>query len=151
MANNITVRSNCFAMWCTVGFFEVDNQGRLGREIGALDGMQKRHRFFAVLDRSVLDPWIQGMNALTQITTGGQWNYDVAQGAVRVALGVNQPTVVIPLLGNPNYDPRKDYSSLPFVPSTAWPPASGTPPGWNPGQLPPSGPPPTCLYWSIIQ
>jgi hypothetical protein len=68
IGNNITTRSNVFVVWATVGFFEVDGQNRLGRELGLADGRQRRHRFFAVIDRSVysayqppvpgtLNPW----------------------------------------------------------------------------------------------
>ncbi|WP_162656751.1 hypothetical protein [Tuwongella immobilis] len=55
MQNNITTRSNTFAVWCTVGYFEVrgyNAQGRpcLGTEISELP----RNRFFAIVDRTNL-------------------------------------------------------------------------------------------------
>ncbi|MDA7951531.1 MAG: hypothetical protein MPJ24_08590, partial [Pirellulaceae bacterium] len=52
-ANLTTGQSNVYAIWVTVGFFEVDPvTGTIGREIGSDGGEQKRHRGFYMVDRS---------------------------------------------------------------------------------------------------
>jgi hypothetical protein len=56
--NNLKTRSNVFAVWVTVGFFEVlDDRSPnrppvLGTEIGRDSNRHKRHRMFAIIDRS---------------------------------------------------------------------------------------------------
>ncbi len=53
--NNITLRSNCFAVWLTVGFFEVDEATMtIKKEIGREENRQVRHRMFAIIDRTNL-------------------------------------------------------------------------------------------------
>ena len=49
LANNVTVRSNVFAIWITVGFFENGSTKELGSDTGELD----RHRGFFLFDRSI--------------------------------------------------------------------------------------------------
>src|SRR5262249_3329691 len=64
----LTTRSHVFAVWVTVGFFEVvpgtenDSPPKLGREVGREEGRHIRHRMFAIVDRSQwssgpLVPW----------------------------------------------------------------------------------------------
>jgi len=100
--NNVTVRSNCFAVWLTVGYFEVtgfvgpdDRLGRpsgmpiLGPELGRADGQHVRHRFFAVVDRSLFEPWLLSKNI------------DVKE-----------------IVGKKEYDPRRDYTQADGPPAT---------------------------------
>ena len=49
-----TTRSNVFAIWITMGYFEVDDFGRLGAELGSTeDGKVQRNRAFYIVDRSI--------------------------------------------------------------------------------------------------
>ena len=62
LGNLVTTRSNVFAVWMTVGYFEVTPGGidathadgfRLGRELGSDTGEIDRHRAFFMIDRTI--------------------------------------------------------------------------------------------------
>ncbi|HEX3147989.1 MAG TPA: hypothetical protein VHR66_07880 [Gemmataceae bacterium] len=60
--NQTTTRSNAFAIYATIGYFEVLNDGPyddtnrpvLGKELGTDEGSVTRHKFFAIVDRTNL-------------------------------------------------------------------------------------------------
>jgi hypothetical protein len=64
--NLVTTNSNVFAVWVTVGYFELEPNGtpmqidlahpdgyRLSQELGVDSGEVKRHRAFFYIDRSI--------------------------------------------------------------------------------------------------
>jgi hypothetical protein len=53
LGNLVTTRSNVYAVWITVGYFEVDKEGKLGQELGLDRGEVRRHRAFYIIDRSI--------------------------------------------------------------------------------------------------
>ncbi len=82
LGNMVTTRSSVFAIWVTIGFFEVEPDGTLstigggdpndpapfpgmemeGIELGSDDGSIKRYRGFFVVDRSIPVGFIPGRN-----------------------------------------------------------------------------------------
>ncbi len=69
LGNLVTTRSSVFAIWITVGYFEMDADGSLktkadqtGYEIGSESGQIQRHRGFFIVDRSIPVAFEPGKN-----------------------------------------------------------------------------------------
>ncbi|MCA9122872.1 MAG: hypothetical protein H6822_27410 [Planctomycetaceae bacterium] len=63
LSNLVTCRSNVYAVWITIGVFEVDPvTGGLGQEIGSETGEVQRHRAFYMIDRSIPVAYEPGEN-----------------------------------------------------------------------------------------
>ncbi len=60
LGNLTSHNSNVFSVWVTVGYFEVDERGNLGKELGYDSGQITRNRFFYIIDRSIPVPYEPG-------------------------------------------------------------------------------------------
>jgi hypothetical protein len=95
---SVTTRSNVFAVWTTVGYFEVDastTPPRLGAEIGAAENRQVRHRMFSIVDRTQMQAW---PTASRNFPTG-----PTVQSTTAIAIPTTVPTIppVAPALTPP--------------------------------------------------
>ena len=62
LPNLVTTRSNVYALWITVGYFEVESNGTLGQEVGLDTGTVQRNRAFYIIDRSIPVAFEPGQN-----------------------------------------------------------------------------------------
>ncbi|MBO0697401.1 MAG: hypothetical protein J2P46_03340, partial [Zavarzinella sp.] len=144
--NQFTTRSNTFAVYMMIGYFEVKNPGPyneanrpiLGKELGTDDGTVVRHKYFAVIDRTNLS--IEPTPLV--VPTPGQSLPPIKQGQPPVYFSFQPDT---PLPQAPNYQITGTEDPLPTGASPPAPiqirvPAVGQ--VMNPAILPPNPPQP---------
>ena len=62
LGNLVTTRSNVYAIWITVGYFQLDPTGAPGLELGLDTNEIRRHRAFYMVDRSIPVAFEPGQN-----------------------------------------------------------------------------------------
>src|SRR5581483_6669782 len=140
ISNNLTTRSHVFAVYLTIGFFEVvdptTNPPTLGAELGKDQGLNLRHHAFAVVDASAITILANsGRSTSGSVTGTSPYGTVVTPAAlsggtapntwviqpgsvVTVDPGTNQETVVVKLVdmtsGTFVADFKKTHSAGPF-------------------------------------